>query len=96
MQFLSDHIVAAGNLHELRELALQRSVLLAQHFDLPLDERDRGAAPDVWETQARQQRLMALEKLRIALQVGRDRFLFGFSGRQATGFSCCHMLQTST
>jgi hypothetical protein len=30
------------------------------------------------------------------LQISRDRFFFGFGGRHAKGFSCCHMFQTST
>src|SRR5580692_174253 len=71
VEFLRDRVVATGDLDELRELAFQRGVLLAQHFDLTLDERDRGSTPDMRQAQARQQRLVALEEVRIVLQISR-------------------------
>ena len=80
---LGERVVGARDAHELGQLALERRLLLAQHFDLPLDQRDGGAAARVRQPQARQQRLVALEEIRIALQIGGDGFLFGCPPRQA-------------
>ena len=71
-------------------------MLLTQHFDLALDERDRGPAACVWQPQARQHCLVALEEVGIALQIDRDGLFLGFYGGHAARISCCHSFQTST
>src|SRR5581483_9340279 len=96
MELFRDRIVTPGHLDQLGELAFQRGVLFAQDLDLALDQRYGRSTPDVGQTQARQQRLVSLEEFRMVLQISRDRFFFGLGGRQATGFACCHKLQTST
>src|SRR6185437_10016539 len=90
-----DRVVGARNAHQLRELVLERGMLLAQNLDLTLHQRDGGAAARVRHAQAGEQRLVALEEIGIVLQVRGDRVFLVFLGGQPSGFSCRHC-QTST
>ena len=51
-------------------------LLLAQHFDLALDQRDGGAGARVRQAQPREQRLVPLEEIRIVLQITGDGLFF--------------------
>ncbi len=80
MQLVSDDVVASGYAHELGEFVLEGGVLLAQNFDLPLDQRDRRPAAHMGKPQARQHGVMALEEVRVVLQIRCNGSLFGFRG----------------
>jgi hypothetical protein len=69
-------------------------VFLAQHFDLPLDQRDCATAV-VRQAQARQQFGIALEEIRIGTQPAGDVFV-GQGGLIARGGSSHAVLLRET
>ena len=91
MDAIGERIVATRDVDELLELALERVIALAQHLDLPLDQADRRAlVAQVRQAQLRQQRSVALEEIRAALQVLGDRRFVDAGRRNAAGVAGCH------
>ena len=64
--------------------------LLAQHFDLALDQRHGRAIARMLQPQARQQLWMALEEIGVVLQVLCDRLFLGRLRRQAAHLIARH------
>src|SRR5215472_11699158 len=91
MQPLGDGIVGTRNPYELGELPLELRLLLAQHLDLPLDQRDGRAAARMRQLQSREQSLVALEELGMALQVSGDALFFAVRRGKAASLSCRHI-----
>jgi hypothetical protein len=58
---------------------------LAQHLDLALDQRDRGAAAQVRQAQLREHREVALEELRMLVEIFGDAGFFGGNGGARLG-----------
>jgi hypothetical protein len=96
MQLVGQRVIGTGDSHKLGELRFHRRVLLTEHLDLPLNERNGRATPRMRQTKARQHGVMTLKEIGIVLQVSSNRLFFGFHGGYAACFSCCHMRQTST
>ena len=70
---VGQRIVGAGHIDEFLQLALERLIALAQHLDLALDQAHRRAdIAQMRQAQLGQQRRVALEKIRIGLQIIRD------------------------
>ncbi len=96
VHLLGERVVGARDAHELGELLLDARLLLAQHLDLPLDERDGRAGAGVRQLQACEQRLVALEEVRVVLQVAGDGLFLGLGGGgQAPGRLVSSSLQCS-
>src|ERR1700724_235447 len=74
----------------LSELALQSRLLLAQHLDLALDQRNGRATARVRQPEPHQQPLVALEEIGVALQIARDGLLFGVCRGRPASLSCSH------
>ena len=87
----ADGVVGTRHAYQLRELAFELRLLLAQHLDLPLDQRDGRAAAGVRQLQSRQHRLVALEELGMALQVAGDAFFFAVRRGKTASLSCRHI-----
>jgi hypothetical protein len=92
MELVRDGVVRTRYAHELSELAFERGVFVPKHFDLSLDERDRGPAADMRQAQSGEQRLVPLEKVRIVLQVRRNGLFLVFHRDGAASISCCHTI----
>ncbi len=73
MNLLDERVVLLRDGDEILELALELRVALPQHRDLPLDERDRGAAGAMRQLQREHQRRVALEEVGVALEIVGDR-----------------------
>src|SRR5882672_10554022 len=70
---IGQRIVGARHIDEFLQLALERLVALAQHLDLPLHQAHRRAhVAQMRQTQLGQQRSIALEEIRVGLQIFRD------------------------
>jgi len=58
-------------------------VLLTQYLYLPLNERNGGTTPSMWQPKTRQHGMMSFEEIRVVLQISGNRLFFGFHGRYA-------------
>ena len=73
MNAIGQRIVGARHIDEFLQLALERLVALAQHLDLTLHQAHRRAhVAQMRQTQLGQQRRIALEEIRVGLQIFRD------------------------
>ena len=66
MNFLDKRVVLFRDGDEILELAFELAVALAEHRDLSLDERDRGAAGTVRQLQAEQEQRVPFEEVGMA------------------------------
>ncbi len=70
MNAVGQRVIGAGHIDEFLQLALERLVALAQHLDLALDQAHRGAhIAQMRQAQFGEQRRVALEEIRIGLQI---------------------------
>ena len=65
MNAFGELVVGARHGDEFRQAAIGVGLLLAQHFDLAFDQRHGRAGAHVRQAHAREQRLVALEEIRI-------------------------------
>jgi len=69
MDLLAEHVVLLRDGDEVLELSFELRVTLPQQRDLPLDQRDRGAARAMRQFQTEHEPCVALEKIGVAFQV---------------------------
>jgi hypothetical protein len=70
MDAIRQRVVRARDTHQLRKLALERLIAIAQHFHLPLDQAHRCAGvAQMRQAELREQGTVALEKIRIRLEI---------------------------
>ncbi len=87
---LGETVVIARDLDEIHQFAFQLSVLVAQHLDLMLDQRDRRAA-GMRDFQHGQQAGVVLKKIRVVTQVIGDRSFFKWLRLGLGLLRCRHM-----
>ena len=72
MDLGGERVVAARHLDQFAQTRLERLVLVAQGLHLPLDERHRRGAAVMRKLEFGEQRCVALEEIRILLQIVGD------------------------
>ena len=93
MDAFGELVVGARHGDEFREPAIGVGLLLAQYFDLALDQRHRRAGAHVRQPHARQQWLVAFEEIRIQREITLDAFFVRLTGRQTTCGLCAHAVR---